>query len=138
MMLPFQENELRDLSTQTNRLHKKWNKAFSRQRIVVEHAFGRLKARFRYFGGIRGWDIGNIYRTIESLIVLHNILIEFGDYTEDLGPAEAAEVIREKNQIRSDDADFEVTPPDARSRTHMRQLGVERRRQLVQYWNEHF
>lgn len=70
----------------------------------------------------------------ESLLVLHNILLDFGDVTEDLGPQDAAEVLRQKHLHRIQEEDFIPTVPEARTRNHVRELGLERRRQLVDYW----
>jgi hypothetical protein len=59
---------------------RRFNKIFSSARIWVEMTFGRLKARFPslYCMGVVH-NIQDLYRSIEALMVLHNICIDFGD-----------------------------------------------------------
>ncbi|QRV88235.1 DDE superfamily endonuclease [Ceratobasidium sp. AG-Ba] len=143
MIIPFEEYEIHDAEPQMKRTMKKWNKSMSSQRIVVEHTFGRLKARFAYLQGIRGRHMRTIYRVIESLFILHNVLLDFGDFAEDLGAAEAAEVMqaraeaqlnaRHRMQLPADDGDN----LDATLGIDPLRIGRERRRQLVEYWVGH-
>lgn len=58
---------------------KKWNVLLSRLRVAVENAFGRLKGRFPSLRDFPGHDIPQMYRTIEALLIVHNIVEEFGD-----------------------------------------------------------
>ncbi|KAF9019501.1 hypothetical protein BDZ89DRAFT_313433 [Hymenopellis radicata] len=60
-----------------------FNKLLSSVRISVEHAFGALKGRFpslRCMGAHK--DPDDIYRVIEALIVLHNMMLFIGDKPE--------------------------------------------------------
>lgn len=63
---------------------KMWNRKLSSLCIAVEHAFGWLKSRFPYLHDIPGYDMKQIYHTIEALMVLHNILDELGDSPDDI------------------------------------------------------
>ncbi|KAG8914687.1 hypothetical protein FRC01_003964, partial [Tulasnella sp. 417] len=59
--------------------------ALSSQRIEVEHAFGDLKGRFQALKCMGGTDnLPLMFRAIESLLILHNICIEYGDKVADL------------------------------------------------------
>jgi hypothetical protein len=51
---------------------KLWNQAFSKERVVVEHAFGQLKDRFPALRMMPGWSLGRMYRAIEAILVIHN------------------------------------------------------------------
>lgn len=51
----------------------------SGRRIVVEHAFGRIKGFFRFLGQVPGYLLDDIWRMIGALLVLHNLLMTFGD-----------------------------------------------------------
>jgi hypothetical protein len=50
----------------------------------VEHAFGRVKGRFRALQCLPGRDIAEMKRIIESLFILQNILLEYGDRGNDM------------------------------------------------------
>lgn len=51
----------------------------------MEHAFGDLKGRFQALKCIGGTDnLPLMFRAIESLLILHNICIEYGDKAADL------------------------------------------------------
>jgi hypothetical protein len=58
---------------------KRWNIKMSSARQVVEHAFGRLKGRFGVLWEMPGYNIDKIYKYIESMLILHNILEELHD-----------------------------------------------------------
>jgi len=80
---PFSEPEL-DRRPELKRNRRAWNKHLSRLRIKVEHAFGLLKGRFPTLRDIPGRNLDTIYKGIEALMVIHNILIELGDDPEDI------------------------------------------------------
>lgn len=60
-------------------IRKAWNRKLSSLRIFIEHAFGRLKGRFPHLRFLSGYDLNEIYRSIEALMVIHNILEGWGD-----------------------------------------------------------
>ncbi|KAG8731237.1 hypothetical protein FRC10_001950, partial [Ceratobasidium sp. 414] len=82
VLIPFTDNELdagRDGQRQRDFNHK-----ISQARIVVEWAFGRLKARFpvlKRLGAVR--DMKDIYQAIEAMMVVHNMCHQFGDVPDD-------------------------------------------------------
>lgn len=61
---------------------KQWNVNLSRLRVAVENAFGRLKGRFPSLRNMPGHNIDEMFRTIEALLIIHNIVEEFGDDPE--------------------------------------------------------
>ncbi|RDX43328.1 hypothetical protein OH76DRAFT_1361337, partial [Lentinus brumalis] len=87
-----------DLTTNAHeaRFRRRFNRRLSSLRIFVEHAFGRLKGRFPVLRCMPGNDIDMIYRTVEALMVIHNILERFNDDPTD---------IEEYNGEEDDDAD---------------------------------
>jgi hypothetical protein len=68
---PFNDAELVRSGNQ-RQVQKLWNQALFHIRIKVEHAFGRLKCRFRGLQNFPGRDMRNINLTIEALIIIHN------------------------------------------------------------------
>ncbi|KAJ7338322.1 hypothetical protein JRQ81_011291 [Phrynocephalus forsythii] len=56
-----------------NESERHYNKIFNRSRNVVEHAFGRLKARFRRLSIRMEAHIQNVNSIIASAVILHNI-----------------------------------------------------------------
>ncbi|KAG8689705.1 hypothetical protein FRC09_012296, partial [Ceratobasidium sp. 395] len=138
VITPYDVHELRNLSACEKRQKKQWNKALSSKRMVVEHTFGLFKRRFAYLQGIRGRHMYTIYRVLESLVVLHNILHEFGDLPEDLGPEEAALVMQQQAEARlqADHRVFEAPVPENVTAQEYLQIGEERRRLLFEHWLE--
>lgn len=77
---PYAEDELG--RGQERRHRKAFNRRISRSRVFVEHAFGLLKARFRALRNLGpSANIQDTHRSIEALIVLHNLCIDLGDKT---------------------------------------------------------
>ncbi|EPS94762.1 hypothetical protein FOMPIDRAFT_1129721, partial [Fomitopsis schrenkii] len=70
---PFNDHDLTSDPTEARR-RKKFNKRLSQLRIAVEHAFGRLKGRFPALRAMHGRKLGDIYRAVEALMIIHNIL----------------------------------------------------------------
>lgn len=70
---PFHDHDLTNNAAEARR-RKRWNYKLSSMRIFVEHAFGRLKDRFQWLKKIPNRDIDEIYKTVESLLILHNFL----------------------------------------------------------------
>ncbi|KAG8716503.1 hypothetical protein FRC09_015670 [Ceratobasidium sp. 395] len=138
VITPFDVHDLRNVGTREQQQKRQWNKALSSRRMVVEHTFGLFKKRFAYLQGIRGRHMYTIYRVLESLIVLHNILYEFGDLTEDLGPEEAALVMRQQAEARlqADDRVFEAPVPQNIAMQEYLEIGEERRKLLFEHWLE--
>ena len=58
---------------------KKFNRFLSSARVVVERAFGILKARWRYLLNCIDHNIENLSDVIKSCCVLHNICQMIGD-----------------------------------------------------------
>lgn len=82
MLIPFACNEL---NTDGKR-RRAFNYRISKARIVVEWAFGQLKSRFpalKKLGAAR--DMGDIYRAIEAMMIVHNLCIELGDAPNGFG-----------------------------------------------------
>jgi hypothetical protein len=79
VLIPFAKNELQV----DRRRRREFNRKISRARIVVEWAFGRLKWRFpalTKLGAVH--DINDTYRTIEALMIVHNMCFDHGDAPE--------------------------------------------------------
>jgi hypothetical protein len=78
LLKPFPQNE--DLSDQ----RKNFNYRLSGARIVVENAFGRLKARWRRLMKKNDMHIRNVQHVIAACCVLHNLCeIHMDSFEED-------------------------------------------------------
>lgn len=110
-----------------------FNVRVSSSRVVVEHAFGRLKCRFRYIKSImRLRDIHFAARLVVACCVLHNICIRGGDAGEDLIEEELNDEngndnnenleMNEDEDSDNSDADEEVPDANVRMRSLFRQL----------------
>ena len=75
---PFADFDLTNNAAEADR-RKRWNRSLSSLRIAVEHAFGRLKGRFPILRSFRGHQLEPIFKTVEALLILHNILESIGD-----------------------------------------------------------
>ena len=75
---PFNDYDLTGNPTEAAQ-RKAWNRQLSSVRIFVEHAFGHLKGRFPYLCFMPGRNMTEMYRIIEALMIVHNILEEYGD-----------------------------------------------------------
>jgi hypothetical protein len=71
---------------------RKFNLRVSQIRIVSEHAFGLLKARFPSLKemGIHR-KIQDMYKAIEAMMIIHNICIDWGDRPEDTWDIDSAD-----------------------------------------------
>ncbi len=78
---PFTEPELEAVQGAERDRRAKFNQLLSSIRIRVEHAFGRLKARFPALYSLTpADDIHDTYRTIHAMMVLHNLCIDLDDH----------------------------------------------------------
>jgi hypothetical protein len=70
--------------------HERFNTQVAKARISSEHTHGMLKSRFPWSRSIRlavtqdKKSLHNILQLIHATIVLHNMLIDFNDTTDDL------------------------------------------------------
>ncbi|QRV77402.1 DDE superfamily endonuclease [Ceratobasidium sp. AG-Ba] len=77
---PYDRREVQTGTREEQALKRKFNKRFSKGRIVVEHAFGMIKERFP---GVKlmgtSQNIQTNFKALEALIVLHNLCIDYED-----------------------------------------------------------
>lgn len=81
---PFDEPEIAAASDENKQRMRAFNRRLSSVRIVIEHTFGLFKGRFpslRAMGPHQ--NIQDLYKTIEALMVLHNMAIDFKDRPND-------------------------------------------------------
>lgn len=126
---PFSDNDLTN-NARVSRTRKLWNQAFSKERVVVEHAFGQLKGRFPSVRVMPGWNLDRIYRAIEALMVVHNICVDLRDSVEDIVGVNLGDEL-----IRPDEPDRNARP--VAEDLGLRAGGLDRRKQLVDYWALH-
>jgi hypothetical protein len=80
---PFDEPEIAAASDEDKGRMRAFNLRLSSVRVVVEHSFGLFKGRFPTLRGMGPHqDIQEIYKTIEALMVLHNMAIDPKDRPE--------------------------------------------------------
>jgi hypothetical protein len=75
---PFSDTDLTNDAAESQR-RKLFNKKLSSLRQAVKHAFGRLKGQFPILRDFKGYRMDIIYKTVEALLVLYNILASRGD-----------------------------------------------------------
>ena len=63
--------------------NRRFNYNLSRARIVVEHAFGRLKGRWRCLIKRLDQQLDNVTNVVAACVVLHNICASMGDACHD-------------------------------------------------------
>ncbi|GAA5882920.1 hypothetical protein JCM1840_006845 [Sporobolomyces johnsonii] len=78
-MRPFDNTDLRSLDAATRDRRTAFNENHASLRICIEHAFGRLQARFPIVTELPGDNLNDIWRLVCSLLVLHNIIERFND-----------------------------------------------------------
>lgn len=98
-----------------------FNYHLSESRIVVENAFGRMKARFRYVMKRMECDIVNVNDVIRGCCILHNMCEQFSDTADASWIAEARAIEQGRRQ------------PD-HSTTMCTSSGAEVRQALVSYF----
>ncbi len=80
---PFNDYDLTDNAHEA-RIRRRFNRRLSSLRIFVEHAFGRLKGRFPVLRCFPGRNVDEMYKTVEALMIIHNILERFHDDPNDI------------------------------------------------------
>ena len=77
MMKPYPEH------TGMPRKHQRFNYRLSKARITVEHAFGRLKGRWRCLLKRMDYHLDNVPSVVAACVVLYNICESLGDRCQD-------------------------------------------------------
>ena len=80
---PFSDYDLTNDAAEA-REQKIWNVKLSCLWVAVENAYGQLKGRFPCLRALCGRKIHDMYHFIESLLIVHNIIEEFGDDPKDI------------------------------------------------------
>jgi hypothetical protein len=90
-----------------DRDHQHFNRCMATPRVITEHTMGLWKGRFPWLRNIRMLitndkeSLANIIRYIDATVVLHNMLIEFGDDNDEDAPWN----VEEETLTDIDDAD---------------------------------
>ncbi|KAK4699897.1 nuclease HARBI1, partial [Phenoliferia sp. Uapishka_3] len=71
--------ELRAFEEEEQQDRLRWNVYLASQRIIIEQSFARLKRRFQFLKRAPGYDHDVIWETILSCLLLHNLMMTFGD-----------------------------------------------------------
>jgi hypothetical protein len=85
--------------------HERFNTQVAKARISSEHTIGMLKSRFPWLRSIRlavtqdKKSMHNILQLIHATIVLHNMLIDFNDTTDDLPQPEIDDYVPHPNDV---------------------------------------
>ena len=64
--------------------HQHWNRELSALQVAVEHAFGMLKGWFPALRSLPGHNLRVMWRAVEALMIVHNILTECEDNPYDI------------------------------------------------------
>lgn len=118
-----------------NPSHDKFNKKLAKARICSEHCIGMLKGRFQWLKGIRmvirkeKKYLRRILRLIEACVILHNMLIDLGEATEDDWIEVASSPGIPIPELAANDVLNTAIPEDGRK--------DERRTRLMYYFEEH-
>ncbi|SCZ95295.1 BZ3500_MvSof-1268-A1-R1_Chr11-2g03413 [Microbotryum saponariae] len=75
----FNQTEMNAMSPLEQRRANSFNKKFASKRIVVEHAFGDIKDKFRWLKLLAGIYHTPMWKYVSALMVLHNLLIDWND-----------------------------------------------------------
>ena len=87
---PFSDHDLTDNRVEARR-RQRFNRKLSSLRIAVEHAFGRMKGRFPALRSMTGRTLSGMYRSIEAVMIVHNILDKRGDDPESIDEYDGSE-----------------------------------------------
>jgi hypothetical protein len=83
VLRPFTDPETNDQPRREQTRRRAFNRRISSIRVYVEHAFGMLKGRFPALKEFPAMDdMLDVYRTVEALMVIHNLCIDWGDHPE--------------------------------------------------------
>lgn len=121
------------------RNHEQFNEKLARLRILSEHTIGILKGRFPWLRSIRfkinesKESIRRILQMLKATVVLHNMLIEFGEEerNEWLEEDDCSEIDDAERAPYEDGDALNVAIPDGAPKD-------ERRKRLMYYFEEHF
>jgi hypothetical protein len=134
---PFDEPEVSAaLDTEKERM-RAFNLRLSSVRIVIEHAIGLLKGRLPSLRGMGPHnDIQDIYRTIEALMILHNIAIDVGDRPDvswriDESPDDHAEIGNPEREVLVADVVGDAQVPAHETDGYLREQGKIKRLALL-------
>lgn len=73
LMTPFKDNQM------FNKLKRHHNHVLSSERVVIEHAFGQLKGRWRRLKHIQTYNINKSIEISIAACILHNFCIKIND-----------------------------------------------------------
>jgi len=133
---PFADHDLTNDPAEASARHH-FNRELSHLHVRVEHAFGILKGRFPALRAFPGHNIRQMWMFVESLLILHNILQEFGD-----DPYDIEGFNREEEEDPSPPNEAEnVLVGGARGHNHMTenvlyQTGLVRRKELLNFFSD--
>lgn len=94
-----------------------------------------LKGRFPSLRSMPGQDLMRVFKTIEALMVIHNILIEMNDDPTDIDGYNGDEdlgLFTPAREERDHDAALRARNVDGMSGTTLYRTGLLRRKQLVE------
>jgi hypothetical protein len=129
---PFAEHDLTNNSDEA-RKRRRFNRELSHLRVKIEHAFGMFKGRFAALREFPGKDVKAMWRFIESLMILHNILVEFGDDPEEIEGFNGQENETADEEQREDSWVRRARGRTRMSETILYQTGLLRRKLLMQH-----
>lgn len=130
---PFTDTELTNDPVEAKR-RRDWNRRLSKLRISIEHAFGMLKGRFPSLRNMPGQNLDRIFKTIEALMVVHNILVEMHDDPAEIDGYNGDEDLGLFGPARGgldEQATRRTREVDNLRETDLHRLGVYRRKLLL-------
>jgi hypothetical protein len=87
--------------------HKVFNKTHARARVVVEHAIGRWKGRWRIARNVQMRSISRICQVITASAILHNFAERSRDYLTDSEIQEMKAIEREERNKQRNNSEIE-------------------------------
>jgi len=133
---PFSDHDLTNDPAEAS-AHHHFNRELSHLGVRVEPAFGILKGRFPALRAFPGHNIRQMWMFVESLLILHNILQEFGDDPYDIEKFNG----QEEDDLCPPNEAENVLVVGARGRNHMTenvlyQTGLVRRKELLNFFHD--